>query len=142
MDAFGQHIGTLQRFDDQLVDTTEQKLGTGLLTVNVQLPFIFGSLTKDLFEINRSYYANIIMPYGNAVTKALDTLEAKLPEIDRQNTAFSSAKEKSIWPRVLATAHGIVWRKHVSDTINHYRSWAKNEVLKKITIIYDTMYGR
>ncbi|MEI6242292.1 MAG: FprA family A-type flavoprotein [Chlamydiota bacterium] len=50
MDAFGQHLVTSQRFDDQ-VDTCE------------------------LMEEAKKYYANIIMPYGKQVEKVLEMVK-------------------------------------------------------------------
>jgi flavorubredoxin len=96
-DAFGQHIASTERFDDEL----------GLET-------IMPEATK--------YYANIVMPYGAQVLKALDVVKG-MP-ID-----------------VIGPSHGIIWRKHIPDIVATYEKWAKHETDKKALIVYDTMWG-
>lgn len=81
------------------------------------------------------------MPFGKTINTALDKLLKNLPAVDQKNPAFKPESEKSPLPRVLATAHGIMWRKHVDKIVELYRRWATNPVLPKVTIIFDTMYG-
>lgn len=97
MDAFGQHLATSQRFDDEL-----------------GLDFIMPEAAK--------YYANILMPFGDLIVKAVD----KLGGLQISMTAPS---------------HGIIWRSHFKDIASAYASWGKGELSNKALIIYDTMWG-
>jgi flavorubredoxin len=96
MDAFGQHIATSARFDDEY----------------------------DLDAILRaakSYYANIVTPYGKQVQTTL-AVAAKTPI------------------KIIAPSHGLIWRSHVADIVNAYKKWSAGEYAKKILIIYDSMW--
>jgi len=96
-DAFGQHIASTERFDDELE---------------------WGILKDEAAK----YYANIVMPYGDQVKKALETL-AKL-DIN-----------------MIAPSHGIIWRRYISNIIKEYSKWANFETENKALIIYDSMWG-
>jgi len=96
-DAFGQHIATPERFDDQL------PLGIVL-------------------EEAAKYYANIVLPYGSQVQKALEAVEGLEIEI-------------------IAPSHGIVWRSQIPAILREYRKWSANETDEKAVIVYDTMWG-
>ncbi|OGP54961.1 MAG: MBL fold metallo-hydrolase [Deltaproteobacteria bacterium RBG_13_52_11] len=96
-DAFGQHIASTERFDDEL----------GWDAIRPEA-------TK--------YYANIVMPYGPQVLKALEALQG-------------------IEIEVIGPSHGIIWRKHIPEIVASYERWAKGETEKKALIVYDTMWG-
>ncbi|MDQ0286283.1 flavorubredoxin [Desulfofundulus luciae] len=96
-DAFGQHIASIERFDDEL----------GWDVVH---------------EEAAKYYANIVLPYGDQVNKALDVV-SHLP-ID-----------------VIAPSHGVIWRSFLPRILQVYRRWANHETGKKALIVYDTMWG-
>ena len=96
-DAFGQHIASSERFDDEL----------GWETIHPEL-------TK--------YYANIVMPYGAQVLKALEAL-------------------KGIEVEVIGPSHGLIWRKHIPQLLATYEGWAKGETEERALIVYDTMWG-
>jgi flavorubredoxin len=96
-DAFGQHIASTERFDDEL----------GWETIHPEL-------TK--------YYANIVMPYGAQVLKALEAL-------------------KGIEVEVIGPSHGLIWRKHIPQLLATYEGWAKGETEERALIVYDTMWG-
>lgn len=96
-DAFGQHIASSERFDDQL-------------------PF------DILMEEAGKYYANIVLPYGSQVQKALDAVSDL--EIE-----------------VIAPSHGIMWRSQIPDIIREYRKWSANETDDKAVIVYDSMWN-
>jgi flavorubredoxin len=96
-DAFGQHIASAERFDDEL-------------GWDVILP----EATK--------YYANIVMPYGPQVLKALEAL-------------------RDIEIEVIGPSHGVIWRKHIPDIVATYEKWAKGETEKRALVVYDTMWG-
>jgi len=97
-DAFGQHYASLERFADEI------------------------SLDVVLEEAAK-YYANIVLPYGAQVLKALE--------------ALSSIKIDGIYP-----SHGLIWRRKegIEKILNLYHKWANYESEKKVVIIYDTMW--
>lgn len=96
-DAFGQHIASPERFDDEL--------GFDIL-----------------MEEAAKYYANIVLPFGSQVQKALQAL-ADLPLT------------------MIAPSHGLIWRRHIPDILKKYAEWSANEADNKAVIVYDTMYG-
>ncbi|MCK5147271.1 FprA family A-type flavoprotein [bacterium] len=95
-DAFGQHIASSERFDDEY------------------------PLSQLLHEAEK-YYANIVLPFGKQVQKALDTV--------------GTLDIETICP-----SHGLIWRSHIKEIIQHYVKWSHNEVDNKALIIYDTMW--
>jgi flavorubredoxin len=95
-DAFGQHIASLERFDDEY-------------------PFDI-----TMFEAKK-YYANIVLPYGAQVQRALPALSA----ID-----FDT----------IAPSHGLIWRKNIPAIAQAYANWSANKTEKKAVIVYDTMW--
>ncbi len=96
-DAFGQHIASCLRFDDEL--------GWDLIR-----------------EEAAKYYANIVLPYGKQVNRAIKSLE----ELDLD---------------MIAPSHGIIWRSHIFEILNSYRQWAAHQTKNKALIVYDTMWG-
>ncbi len=96
MDAFGQHLATSPRFGDEV----------GLSTV---------------MEEAKTYYANIVMPFGKPVAACLK--KAATLDID-----------------MIAPSHGVIWRKHVTDILDAYAGWAAGEVRPKVLVIYDSMW--
>jgi len=97
MDVFGQHLATSARFDDE-----------------VGLDVIMPESAK--------YYANILMPFGDLVGRALDKLGG-------------------LGIRMVAPSHGVIWRSHLETIVNAYASWGKGETKNKALVIYDTMWG-
>lgn len=96
-DAFGQHYASSERFDDQCK-------------------------MEIIFEEAKKYYANIVLPYGTQVRKALEA--AGTLDIE-----------------VIAPSHGIIWKKHISELMAMYSDWSSNETSKKAVIVYDTMWN-
>ncbi|UCF07172.1 MAG: FprA family A-type flavoprotein [Thermoplasmata archaeon] len=96
-DAFGQHIACAERFDDEV--------GWEILR-----------------EEAAKYYANIVLPYGDRVEKALDALSGL--DID-----------------MIGPSHGIIWRSFIPKILEEYTRWAKHETEKRALIVYDTMWG-
>ncbi len=96
-DAFGQHIASVERFDDQVE-----------------------------WEVLRSeaakYYANIVLPYGAQVAKALEAVSGL--DID-----------------MIAPSHGIIWKERISEIAELYTKWSSNTTLQKAVIVYDTMWN-
>jgi len=96
MDAFGQHLASSGRFDD------EEPL-------------------EVILAEAKTYYANILMPYGTAVAKALD-------------------KAGGLQPEMIAPSHGVIWRSHVGKIISAYEEWIACRARAKVLVIYDTMW--
>jgi flavorubredoxin len=95
-DAFGQHLASSERIDDEY-------------PVDV------------IMEEARKYYANIVLPFGAQVQKALETVGTLDIEM-------------------IAPSHGIIWKKYIKEIITEYVKWASNVTEKKAVICYDTMW--
>jgi flavorubredoxin len=96
-DAFGQHISSSERFDDEYpLDTIKEE--------------------------SKKYYANIVLPYGIQVQKALEMAGALPIEI-------------------IAPSHGIIWRTNIPEILKLYTAWSSNKTAKKAVIVYDSMWG-
>ncbi len=96
-DAFGQHIASTERYDRQME---------------------WGMLKEEAAK----YYANIVMPFGPQVKKALETVSSL--KID-----------------MIAPSHGIIWQSYIPDIIAEYSKWCENRTEKKALIVYDSMWG-
>ncbi len=95
-DAFGQHLATAERFDDEIG---------------------WSAVKKDAAK----YYANIVLPFGKQVNKALSGL--------------SSLDIEMIGP-----SHGLIWRSHVTKILAEYQKWASHEAENRAVIVYDSMW--
>ncbi|HKL80300.1 MAG TPA: FprA family A-type flavoprotein [Mobilitalea sp.] len=95
-DAFGQHYTSNKHFDDEV------------------------SLTTVMKEV-RSYYANILMPFGPQAKKALSIVEGLDIEM-------------------IAPSHGIIWRSHIKDVLEAYHFYADAATEDTALVIYDTMW--
>ena len=98
-DAFGQHRASDERYADEV--------GSDIV-----------------FEDAAKYYANIVMPYGNQVLKALE--------------AASKLAIEMICP-----SHGLIWRtkEDLLEILSLYHKWANYESENKCLIAYDTMWN-
>jgi flavorubredoxin len=96
-DAFGQHVAGSQRFDRE----------------------VDGNI---LLEDAKTYYANILMPFGTLIQSLL----AKVPSLN-------------LAPEVIAPDHGLIWTRP-GTIIDAYDRWSKFEAKDKILIAYDTMW--
>ncbi|MGA2034318.1 MAG: FprA family A-type flavoprotein, partial [Thermoguttaceae bacterium] len=96
MDAFGQHYASSQRFDDEL------------------------PLEAILLEA-KTYYANIIMPYGKAVAACI-------------------AKTAGLEIDVIAPSHGAIWRTGVAKILAAYHDWVAYRPKAKVLVLYDSMW--
>lgn len=88
--------------------------------------YLFNDLVDqdELFSECIKYYANILTPFSALVRKKIDeVLELKIP-ID-----------------IIATSHGVIWRKDPTQIIKKYIEWSEAYQENQITIIYDTMWG-
>lgn len=96
MDAFGQHYASARRFDDEE-------------------PF------DVVMAEAKTYYANIVMPYGKQVAKALDRVAG-------------------LGVEVIAPSHGVIWRKHRAAVLSSYEDWMAGKKKPKVLVVYDTMW--
>ena len=99
-DAFGQHYASSARFSDELPRECD---------------IVFDEAAK--------YYANIVLPYGNQVLKALD--------------AVSTLSIEKICP-----SHGLMWRNKddIESLLSLYKKWASYETDPRVLIVYDSMW--
>lgn len=95
-DAFGQHFASSKRFD-----------------VEVDLNIVMEEAQK--------YYANILMPFGSRLNKALEVIEAL--DID-----------------IIAPSHGVIWTKHIPDIIEKYAYFCNEQNAEEAVIVYDSMW--
>ncbi len=74
-----------------------------------------------VMEEAKTYYANIVVPHSKMVKKALD-----------------AAAGLSI--KMIATSHGVIWRKHLGEILSAYKDWSANRVKPKVAVFYDSMW--
>jgi flavorubredoxin len=77
-----------------------------------------------LMEHAARYFAAIVMPYSALVLKKIDEL-----------------RESGIKIKMIAPAHGLIWRKNPNKILEAYERWAKSEGEEKAVIIYDSMWS-
>jgi len=97
MDAFGQHYASGFRFDDE----------------------------SDLCEVMqeaKTYYANIVLPYGRPVANAL-------------------ARLGGLKLKIVAPSHGVIWRSHFGRILASYQDWMVCKPVKKVVVAYCSMWG-
>ena len=96
MDAFGQHYASSAHFDD-------------------------AADMGEVLQEAKTYYANIVLPYGRQVAAALGRLSAL-------NLAM------------VAPSHGVIWRSHFARILACYQDWMTCKPAKKIIILYASMW--
>ncbi|MDO5112895.1 MAG: FprA family A-type flavoprotein [Planctomycetia bacterium] len=96
MDGFGQHIASSERFDDELP-------------------------LELILDEAKTYYANIVYPYGRQVLQVLE-------------------KAKGLPIEMIAPSHGVIWRKNLGAILECYQRWASRTAAAKVVILYDTMW--
>ncbi len=97
-DAFGQHYASEFMYND-LVDQNE------------------------LWTECIKYYAKILTPFSNFVTKKINEVLALNLPVD-----------------YICTSHGVIWRDNPAQIIKKYLEWADSYKENQVTIIYDTMW--
>jgi len=97
MDAFGQHYASGFRFDDE-------------------------SDMCEVMQEAKTYYANIVLPYGRPVATALKRLGG-----------FTL--------KMVAPSHGVIWRSHFDNILAAYQDWMVCKPARKVVIAYCTMWG-
>lgn len=96
-DGFGMHLASRERFADELS-------------------------TETIEHEAAKYYANILLPLGPRVGKALRALEA----LDL---------------KLIAPDHGPVFRRDTGRIIELYSRWMTQAPTRKAVLVYDTMWG-
>ena len=99
-DAFGQHMASDERFADEFgLDVALEQLGI--------------------------YYANILMPLGNQVAKAIEKIGERGWKLD-----------------IVAPSHGLIWRgEAINAAIFEYQKWSGGTKRDKAVVVYSTMWG-
>lgn len=99
-DAFGQHVSSEERFADEYgLDGAIHELGI--------------------------YYANILLPLGTQVAKAVD----KVAEAGWQ-------------PETIAPSHGLIWRgETIAPMLAAYARWTSGAKVDKAVVAFSTMWG-
>lgn len=69
----------------------------------------------------KKYYANILMLYGRQAQAAIQALD----DLDIQ---------------MIATGHGVIWRKHIPEIMACYRKWAACKVEERAVVVFDSMW--
>ncbi|WP_455714557.1 FprA family A-type flavoprotein [Anaerosporobacter sp.] len=67
------------------------------------------------------YYANILMPYGRQASQAIDIV-------------------KSLDIDMIASSHGVIFRKYVKEVIDKYSYFCNGENEKRALVVYDSMW--
>lgn len=98
-DVFGMHLATSKLFDDE----NDEKIW---------------------MQEARKYYANIVLPYSDIVTRFLGQVQ-----------------QMGLSPKMIAPDHGFIWRKDPSKIVKLYAEMAAQKPTKKAVIVYDTMWG-
>ena len=98
-DAFGQHWATSKRFDDEVDENV-------------------------LMDEAGKYYANILWPFGQLVTR-------KIGEVQKLGLTIN----------MIAPSHGLIWRTNPTKIVDAYLRWARGEAKPKFLVVYDTMWG-
>ena len=98
-DVFGMHLATSKLFDDE----------------NDEQIWI---------QEAKKYYANIVLPYSDIVTRFLGQVQ-----------------QMGLSPKVIAPDHGFIWRKDPSKIVGLYAQFAAQKPTNKAVLVYDTMWG-
>ena len=98
-DGFGMHLASSKLFDDEND---------------------YAILEQEAAK----YYANILLPFSDLITKCVDLY-----------------KSLNLKVKYLAPDHGPVWRKHIGDILGLYEKWAQQKPQRRAVIIYDTMWN-
>lgn len=99
-DAFGQHMACAERFADEV------------------------GMELSLHEL-AEYYANILMPIGKQVAKAVEKVVESGWELE-----------------VVAPSHGVIWRgEAIGQVIEAYGRMTASDTRDKIVVAYSTMWG-
>lgn len=83
------------------------------------------NIVKEYLGFAKKYTITIVGHYKDYILKAVDKL-----------------KSQGIDIKIIAPAHGLVWKNNPQLIIEKYAEWAKGvPVGNKVVVVYDTMYG-
>ncbi len=88
-------------------------------------PFVDQNDQAAIKHETKKYYANILQPFSNLVSRIIDMLPTMQFNIS-----------------MIAPDHGPIWRKKedIDWIITNWKNWAKSDYFQKVIIIYDTMW--
>lgn len=69
----------------------------------------------------KKYYGNIVMCYGKQAHVAWETV-------------------KNLEPEMIVPSHGVIWRSHVQDILDAYKTWSDNEPETGAVVVFDSMW--
>lgn len=119
------HLGMVHWPDSMLTYIGEQKLlmPNDAFGQHYCSSHLFSDLvpSNDLFYETAKYYANIVLPYGPQVRKALKAVAGL--EID-----------------MIAPSHGLIWRDQIDKLLEKYSDWAFHKNGEQAVVVYDTMW--
>jgi len=99
-DAFGQHYASEERFADE------------------------AGMNEALRQLG-IYYANILLPLGSQVGKAIEKITEKGWEL-----------------KIVAPSHGLIWRgDDIGAAVAEYQKWSGGTKRNKAVVVYSTMWG-
>lgn len=75
-----------------------------------------------IMECAKKYFANILTPYAKQTAKAV-------------------AAVREMAPKMIAPAHGVIWRSHVADILDAYDSLCACAADDYALVVYSSMYG-
>ncbi len=78
----------------------------------------------ELINSSKTYYANIVMPYGKFVLNVFEKLK------------INNIKLKLICP-----SHGLIIKRYINELLENYYHWANHYNSDKVVIIYESIWG-
>jgi flavorubredoxin len=78
---------------------------------------------SDVMHESAKYYANILYLFGPLIRKLL-----------------KSVSDMNLDIKMIAPDHGVIWRSHITDILEAYDKWSRNEADEKVLVIYDSMW--
>ncbi|OPY29487.1 MAG: Type A flavoprotein FprA [Methanomassiliicoccales archaeon PtaU1.Bin030] len=75
-----------------------------------------------LYQEAAKYYANIILLFNSQVERTI-------------------LKAKDIDIKIIATSHGVIWRKNLGKIFELYSQWSSSQTKEKAVVVYDTMWN-
>lgn len=101
--------------EDQILFSTDA------FGMQIATPYRFADQVEDWYEALRAYYAYIVRWNAAAVLKALD-------------------KVKDVPLKVIAPAHGPIWRKDLGRIVEIYRRWSSNPERPQALVVYSSIW--
>lgn len=77
---------------------------------------------SELFAAAKKYFANIVWPYAKQTSKAVEAV-------------------RGLDLKLVAPAHGLIWRSRITQILEHYEQWCSLEPTNSAVVAYSSMYG-